>query len=246
MLDYTDVVYVYDDTYDGFLCCVFESFLKKEIPAGIVPLTASQMTLFPTRWIETDTERAGRVLRSFPQKLSPFYASLLLHAFLTCLEEKEMKMLALIHAGFAGISFNCGKEPLHSIFFAVQFLKREAQHYKGFIRFSDYNGYLVTQIQPKNYVLPLIRRHFQQRFPQDTLLIFDETHHLALSCEQGVTNIFSLDTLALEEAGEREQYYRKLWKTYHQTIAIEQRLNPTLQRSLLPKRYWNQMTEFQI
>ena len=30
-------VYRYDGTFGGFLCCVFESFLKKETPAAILP-----------------------------------------------------------------------------------------------------------------------------------------------------------------------------------------------------------------
>ena len=30
-----DVVYLYDGTFEGFLCCVFESFAQHEIPFAV-------------------------------------------------------------------------------------------------------------------------------------------------------------------------------------------------------------------
>ena len=32
----TDIAYLYDGSYEGFLCCVFESFEKREIPSDIL------------------------------------------------------------------------------------------------------------------------------------------------------------------------------------------------------------------
>ena len=32
----TDIAYLYDGSYEGFLCCVFESFEKQEIPSDIL------------------------------------------------------------------------------------------------------------------------------------------------------------------------------------------------------------------
>ena len=38
--------------------------------------------------------------------------------------------------------------------------------------------------------------------------------------------------------------YRRLWKQFYKTIAIEGRNNPRCRRTLMPQRYWGQMTEF--
>ena len=35
--DVTDQVYRYDGSFQGFLCCIFESFSRREIPAGVWP-----------------------------------------------------------------------------------------------------------------------------------------------------------------------------------------------------------------
>ena len=44
---------------------------------------------------------------------------------------------------------------------------------------------------------------------------------------------------------EKEAQYRRLWKTFFDTIAIRERRNPRCQRSNMPLRYRSTMTEFQ-
>ena len=50
----TDIAYLYDGSYEGFLCCVFESFEKQEIPSDILAEDGAQLSLFPARAIPTD------------------------------------------------------------------------------------------------------------------------------------------------------------------------------------------------
>ena len=42
-----------------------------------------------------------------------------------------------------------------------------------------------------------------------------------------------------------EAQYRRLWKTFYDTIEIKERHNPKLRQTHMPKRYWETMTEFQ-
>ena len=78
--------YRYDGSFDGFLCCVFESFLKKETPAAILPQDGPY-SLYPEKQIETNPERASRVWRSLPARISPSAADLTRCAFLTCMPD---------------------------------------------------------------------------------------------------------------------------------------------------------------
>ena len=55
------LVYRCDGTLDGLLCCVFESYVRKEEPMDILE---EEGTLFPCREIETDPQKAARVARS--------------------------------------------------------------------------------------------------------------------------------------------------------------------------------------
>lgn len=39
----TDVAYCYDGSFAGFLCCVFESYARREIPAEVCPPEEGQL-----------------------------------------------------------------------------------------------------------------------------------------------------------------------------------------------------------
>lgn len=41
-----DVIYWYDGTFEGFLCCVFESYANREIPWDIWYYATRQSSLF--------------------------------------------------------------------------------------------------------------------------------------------------------------------------------------------------------
>ena len=46
-------------------------------------------------------------------------------------------------------------------------------------------------------------------------------------------------------AGAEELQYRRMWQTFYDTIAIQGRENPRCRMTHMPKRYWDNMTEFQ-
>ena len=64
-----DVVYLYDGSFEGFLCCVFESFAQHEIPFAVWTPERETATLYPFKDIATDHEKARRVFASFGRKL---------------------------------------------------------------------------------------------------------------------------------------------------------------------------------
>ena len=44
-----DVVYLYDGSFEGFLCCVFESFAQHEIPFAVWTPQRETSTLYPVK-----------------------------------------------------------------------------------------------------------------------------------------------------------------------------------------------------
>ena len=66
----TEMVYCYDGSFDGFLCCIFESYAKHEVLTAINSDEDSEPTLYPTRRVVTDREHARRVYRKIRQ-ISP-------------------------------------------------------------------------------------------------------------------------------------------------------------------------------
>lgn len=65
-----EMIYTYDGSFEGFLCCIFDSYANKEVLTAITDDEDSAPILFPVRAIRTDSGHAGRVLRKL-HKLSP-------------------------------------------------------------------------------------------------------------------------------------------------------------------------------
>jgi hypothetical protein len=57
------MTYLYDGSFAGFLCCIFQSYAKHEIPTAIFSDEDSTPLLFANRTIPTDAGQAGRVYR---------------------------------------------------------------------------------------------------------------------------------------------------------------------------------------
>ena len=243
-----DVVYLYDGSFEGFLTCVFESFYRRELPLQITAGDAPESLLYRTSYIETDLVKAKRVLRSIPRKISSAAEEQVRLGFLTCREDKERLLLDFLRLGYRigpNVTFMLQNETVHQLDRAVFHLTHEAHLLSGFIRFSIHHGVLVSVIGPKNFVLPLLVEHFTTRLPEENFLIYDEVHRAALIYRPHEFQLVPMDSFTLPEADCEEAAYQGLWRRFYDTIAIEGRENPRCRMSLMPKRYWKYMTEFQ-
>lgn len=247
MLDRRDIVYCYDGSFEGLLCCVFESYAQKELPLDVVSLEDGAPLLLPVRMLETDEEKASRVLRSIPQKVCPEALALIRRGFLTCHPKKGLLILKFLRMGFAkgsSVVHMLADETVHELTKAVQHLGSEAHLYTGFVRFSEANGALSAQIEPKNIVLPLIAPHFASRLPRENFLIHDKTHAMALIHKPGMMGIVPAQEFVMPRPGQEELRFRALWRLFYDTIEVEGRHNPRTRMGHMPKRYWRCMTEF--
>lgn len=244
----TNIVYQYDGSFDGFLCCVFECFYEKEDPCSIEREDMAQATLFPVKYIETDREKAGRVFASLSKKISKNAEGFLKKAFLCETPDKELKMLRFIRLGYrAGekIMHMTTDDRVDALLKPVKALSNEAHYSLEFLRFSQFDSFLAAQITPKNNVLPLMAGHFCDRFPSENFLIYDKTHSTVFFHQGDGKSEFLYETdIQFPNPDEEEQNYRRLWKHFYNTIAIQGRINKKLRRNNMPMRYWGNMTEF--
>ena len=134
---------------------------------------------------------------------------------------------------------------MRSLLKAVRQLSGEVEQFRGFTRFSDFDGVLGAEIEPKNRVLPVLRRHFCERYHNETFFLYDRTHREALLYSGGVSRIVPLNHFEMAQPDEVEAGYRRLWRRFYDTVAIEARKNEKLRMTHMPKRYWGMMTEFQ-
>lgn len=248
MRRWPQVCYTYDGTFNGFLTCVYESFVNKESPAHFSAPGDVQVSLYPERPVETHPAHAKRVRASLPKRLSPDGSLLATHAFLTCLPEREKHIYDFISLGYEwgpGVIQDLTNDRVLVLNRAVWHLRAEAHLLKGFIRFSEQDGVLAAEIEPKNRVLPLLRPHFCTRYPNERFLIYDRVHREGLFHQSGQWALVPLEALHLDAPDSVERGYRAMWRRFYDTIAIEGRYNPKCRMTHMPKRYWNTMTEFQ-
>ena len=250
MPDRSNLVYRYDGTYQGFLCCVAQCFFHKKLPQGVQLLDEPQGTLFGVLAVESDPELARRVEDSVREKISPAALGMVQQGFLTCMEEKELRLIRFILLGYRhgprvlGMSVH---PDVHALNKALLYLKNEAHFHVEFLRFADCGGFFAAMITPNNRVLPLIVKHFCSRLNTERFMIFDKTHGMGFVYRPGgeAGEFFYADAVDLPEPSEEEARYQALWRKFYDTIAVEGRVNPKLRRGMMPMRYWKNMTEFQ-
>lgn len=243
-----DVRYLYDGTWEGLLCCVYESVYGREVPAAICAQHDAEPSLFQDRWISSDAERARRVSRSIPEKICPQAAVLVRDVFCSCAPDREMLILRFLLFGYKRGRQACymrGHAYVAPLYEAQRHLANEVHLLLGFLRFSDVGGVLVATITPKNFVLPYLREHFCGRYAAEEFLIFDKRHGAALVWQAHRASLIPLEALELPPPDADEAQFRALWKRFYEAIGIRQRENPVCRRTHCPVRYWENMTEFQ-
>lgn len=240
----TDVVYRYDGSFQGFLCCVFESFSRRELPADVYPVQNEQMTLFPARDIVTDSGHAQRVFEGLG-RLGRTIRYRLTTAFLSTDPDKDRILLRFVRRAFEvgpAAARMLGDPDIAPAWNLERAVNNEAHLMVEFIRFEERENLLGAVIHPKNMVLPLLRTHFCSRLPDESFVIFDATHSVAMLRRGDTVEYLEMDRYTpAPDVG--EEAWKQMWRGFFRALTIEQRRNERCQRTHCPKRYWRDMCE---
>ena len=242
--DVKDISYRYDGSFPGFLCCVFESYAKKEIPTAVLSPENDQMTMFDVREIPTDSLRAKRVYMGLG-RLGGVIKDRIMTGFLNTDPSKD-----LILVRYARLCFDNGPSAAQMIsdvdgaaaFALARAVGNEAHLMREFIRFEQRGDMLGAVIHPRHYVLPLLRAPFCSRLPDENFLIFDATHGTALVRRGNEVEYLSMEKYEPSTDGE-EKDWQALWKRFFNALTIEERRNERCQMNHCHKRFWRDMPE---
>lgn len=213
----TDVAYRYDGSFAGFLCCVFESYARHEIPSEVCSPEEGQLNLFGTREILTDRQRAKRVAVGL-DRLGPQVKDRIVTGFLSTDPGKDLTLLRFARRCFAqgpqAVQM-LGDPDVAAAFAIERAVNNEAGKFIEFIRFEERDGMLGTVIHPKHQVLPLLRGYFCSRLPDENFLIFDATHGTALVRRGGQVQYLTMEHYT-PGTDEDELNWQQLWKRFFQ------------------------------
>ena len=221
------MVYIYDGSFEGLLCCIFTSYTQREPIVEIVDNW--QPSLYPTREIITDLAAAQRVYLSLEKKLGLSGQKLITTVFLSNMENKAHLIYQFVVKGYG-----CGAQVCNMLGDPIVMEMAQGK-----------DTVLVAVMETKNQVLPLIANHFCNRFLEENFIIFDKGSKQALTYFNHKPEIIQMENLILDKVDGEEAGYRKLWKEYYKNVAIKERYNPTCRRNFMPKHYWKYITEME-
>lgn len=250
------IYYVFDGSYYGLLCCLFESFERKEF--AVLPVIENyQVEIFAERrMIQTDMHKAHRVQEGLKKKLGGRTQDF----FNVYLSEDRgawnasLRIMQHVFQGQVAILQNFGDPDV--IYFAqiLRKVSRERHRMKAFVRFQkSADGLYFSLVEPDFNVLPLIASFFRKRYADQKWLIYDVKRSYGLLYEAGQVSEVTLsaqqkDSLtkdAVIEMDTEDAHFQLLWKNYFKSTNIEARRNMKLHLQHVPRRYWKYLTEKQ-
>lgn len=249
-------IYICHDTITGLYSALYDAWKEnREAEAGIELRGKTQQQLFcEYRIVEESETKAVKLERMIKRYLGYNTYWDIYHALLSDDPGKgEAVFRAMQEArrirDSRKIMDHLGNQDVAKVFELSRRVSNEAHAYEEFIRFRELeNGVLFSEISPKTQVLTCIADHFEDRFPLENWMIYDKTHnvflihrkkeHWALIWESAPALSGAL------KVSEAEQQYEELWRGFFESVAIEQRRSPALQRNHLPLRYRDKMPEF--
>jgi probable DNA metabolism protein len=243
----------YDGSFEGLLCCIFECYEFKWKIEDIVTMQQLQPLLIGEhKEVQTDETKAARVWMGLKNKLSQQGAKQFQHAFLS--EQRTIPITLLQYACYVfdskqSVEKNFSHPAVQQVCEWAKKVYREKHRMEAFVRFQlSADHIFYSMIEPDFNVLPIIQRHFKNRYADQKWIIYDVRRKYALYYdlkEVSVVTINFSEENAENILHEEEALYQKLWRQYFSSVNIAARKNTKLHVQHMPKRYWRYLIEKQ-
>lgn len=249
---------IYDGTFHGLLTAIFEVYDHKFTDVNICTEKYVQPGFFGQQYvIETDIKKSERVWIGLKNKLSAIAQKQLYHSFLS--EEKDIENCILRYvqnafAGQHGVEHNYSNADVLKIVETDKKVRRERHRMEAFIRFQLTKDNLYYAIcQPDFNVLPLLEKHFKDRYADQRWMIYDAVRKYGIYYD--LDKIERVEITFNDKANngadisdiydDKEDLYQTLWQQYFKSVNISARKNTKLHIQHMPKRYWKFLIEKQ-
>ena len=260
-----DLEYIYDGTFEGFLCCVYASLTRREVPRHIYVETGLPLLGETATWIQTNWEQAQAVYVSLSRKIGIEAQDMVKEAFLTHMHDREMRLYRFIILGYklGRLVLNsedwveipegapsplgrkvrcipdlCQRELILQVWEAVRNYRAEVKNVEGSLRFRSYMDVMVACIMPHNRVLPSLAEFFEKRFRENNFLVYDKTHQMAAVHRQEGTMVTSMKEMQLPVLYDEKNVYEKLWRSWYDKLHIEPPMKAHYAMNEMKNRLW--------
>lgn len=247
---------VYDGSFEGFLTAVFDIYEYKFKEVEFASEQNYQKNIFGNvHEVNTDETKTKRVWKGLEERLSRNALGQVYRTFLSEKANTESILLTYIRYAFSNkTSIECdyGHNAVLFVSQTAKIVYREKHRMEAFIRFQlTRDDLYYAVIEPDFNVLPLIKKHFHDRYADQQWMIYDTRRKYGLYYDK--EKVVSVSMNFEEGTGggksirsiydEKEELYQKLWQQYFSSVNIAARKNMKLHIQHMPKRYWRYLTE---
>ncbi len=248
-------VLIYDGSFYGLLSAIFEVY-EYAIPDPSITRHPPSGSLFGScRIVDTDPVKSERVIAAL-KAVSKKAMEQVYKTFLSELPGSEnivLRYTRYILSEKKDVSMNYNQPDVLLSRQISEKVDRERHRVKAFVRFSLTKDQLYFAImQPDFNVLPLVAKHFRDRYADQRWLIFDSNRKYGIFYDLAKVEEVQLDFTDSRHAkgqglelllDESEAHYQQLWQQYFKSVNIAARKNTRLHIRHMPKRYWKHLVE---
>ncbi len=243
-------VYIYDGSFEGFLCAVFRAWNDKLLKNICCEQRYEPEFADVDFHVFAEIKKFERVQTWIIENFGYVVSLKIYRVFLTESTGCELSIfnyLKYLHHNGKFFRNNY----VNSVVMAVDKLERafcnETHHLYGFLRFKEsVDGVLYSEICPKYNQLEPLAVFFHDRLQGKSFIIHDTERKLSAVCNGKYWYITSVTEKRGADCRENQDAFESMWKRYLDVLTIKERENYALQRQMLPIRHRKNMTEFQL
>lgn len=253
--------YCFDGSMTGLLSCIFRAFVFKEYEVSVTANPHAQNGLFDEFiHVASNEEHGQRVWQGLKQKISSASLRAFYFAFLSEQEQAFQNLFDFAVYVFQNqhpVDQDYGHAAVIGMSQWAKQVGREKHRMEAFVRFKKCkDGLFLSLVKPDFNVLPIITRHFKERYQDQAWLIYDEQRQYGIYYDLQQLHQVEMNAEAIDpqarighsqafniELNDEEVLYDQLWKDYFQSVNIQARRNMKLHIQYVPKRYWRYMNE---
>ncbi len=239
---------IYDASFEGFLTAIFQAYEEKIEVVDIVPEFRHQSDFFAEAiYVISDEKKADRVWKGLAQ--FPVFRHNVYWSFLSEIEGNERVLyLAVQYVLETKNEKDYGHPEVLRAAQVTKMVGREKHRMEAFVRFQlTKDGIYFANVEPDFNVLPLIAKHFKNRYADQQWIIYDLKRNYGLFYDLQKLEMMQMDfdpnALDGNSFTEAEHDYNALWKDYFTSTNIKSRINMKLHTRHIPKRYWKYLSE---
>ena len=243
-------VYLYDGTFSSLMTLISMLLNLKNNPSNI----RNKYEYLPNlldNVIDLDLTNELDKMGKFRNSFSLEIIHTVYYVFLSTNENKELVIYYFLKNALKYHNEIYSHRNLKCVNMAINlsnYVGREAHKLKGFLRFKLLkNNLYYAEVNPTNNVMEILANHFKKRLKGECFLIKDVNRKIyALYNKKDIYYFTDQEVVSLNlELDIREQEFEDLWQNFFETIAIKERENLKVQRSFMPKKYWNYILEME-